>query len=250
MRILITAAEQEEMDCAVFALRKCKGVSDTHTTDFMLTGIGAASTAYRVTRLIYMAKQEGRPYDMALNIGIAGSYDIEMFPLGSIGAIETEYFGDLGFETYTGFQTLFDRKILESETFPYRGGALMQSLTMEHSQTAEIKSVSECIGRILETTPKATGVTIQTVSGEPKKVERMRSMFTPQIESMEGAAFYYVCILEHLPAIELRSISNEVGERNRDKWDIPRALGILESKMEQIFRDLALLRSNGINKNR
>ena len=240
MRILITAAEQEEIDCAVFALRKCKWVSDTHTIDFMLTGIGATSTAYRVTRQIYMAKQEGRPYDMALNIGIAGSFDIEMFPLGSIGAVEAEYFGDLGFETYTGFQTLFDRKILESETFPYRGGALRQSLTMEHAQTEEVKSVAECIGRILETTPKATGVTMQTVSGSPKKVEMMRSMFTPQIESMEGAAFYYICILEHLPAIELRSISNEVGERNRDKWDIPKALGVLESRMEQFFRDLAL----------
>ena len=86
--------------------------------------------------------------------------------------------------------------------------------------------------------PNAVGVTVQTFSSNPQKVETVHSKFSPQIESMEGAAFYYVCIWEHLPALELRSISNEVGERDRTKWDASKALKALETGMELFFRTL------------
>lgn len=242
MRILITAAEQEELDCAVFALRKCRGLDECHKVDFVLTGIGVASTAYKVTRQIYLARQEGQPYDIAVNIGLAGSYDMGKFPLGSVGIIDAEHFGDLGIELdiSAGFQTLFDYKILESETFPYRGGALLRYMTMENAVVGKDTELLECLESFAASLPKAVGVTVQTFSGNPQKVETVHSKFAPQIESMEGAAFYYVCIWEHLPAIELRSISNEVGERDRAKWDASKALKALETNMELFFKKLAL----------
>lgn len=240
MRILITAAEQEELDCATLALRRCKGWNEAHKADFMLTGIGATSAAYKITRQICMAKAEGRPYDMALNIGIAGSFDMERFPLGSIVAIEAEHFGDLGFETFTGFQTLFDYKILEQETFPYRGGALLQRMTLESAKSGGRPEIAEYLEKFAADIPKAVGVTVQTISGDPRKVEMVHTIFSPDIESMEGAAFYYVCIWEHIPALELRSISNEVGERDRSKWNIDAALGALERTMFQFFEKFDL----------
>ena len=240
MRILITAAEQEELDCAAFALRKCKGWSEHHRVDLVLTGIGVASTAYKITRQIYLARREGQPYDVAVNVGLAGSYDLEKFPLGSAGIIEAEHFGDLGIEldASAGFQTLFDYKILESETFPYKGGALLRSMTMANLTADGDAGLLERIENFAALFPKAVGVTVQTFSGNPQKVETVYSKFSPQIESMEGAAFYYVCIWEHLPALELRSISNEVGERDRTKWDASKALKALETDMELFFRTL------------
>ena len=240
MRILITAAEQEELDCAALALRKYRGGSEHHKVDLVLTGIGVASTAYKVTKQIYLARQEGQPYDVAVNIGLAGSYDLRKFPLGSAGVIEAEHFGDLGIEldTSAGFQTLFDYKILESETFPYKGGALLRSMTMANVPADGDTGLLERIESFAAFFPNAVGVTVQTFSGNPQKVETVHSKFSPQIESMEGAAFYYVCIWEHLPALELRSISNEVGERDRTKWDASKALKALEAGMELFFRTL------------
>ena len=239
MRILITAAEQEELDCAIVAFRRCKEFGNVHKVDFLLSGIGIASTAYKITRQIYMARREGQPYDIAVNIGVAGSFDMEKFPLGSIGVIESEHFGDLGIELdiSAGFQTLFDYKILESETFPYRGGALLRSMTMENNgdNNVELLNRMECFAG---TFPKAAGVTVQTFSGNPQKVETVYNKFAPQIESMEGAAFYYVCIWEHLPALELRSISNAVGERDRSKWDTSKALKAIEICMTQFFEKM------------
>lgn len=55
---------------------------------------------------------------------------------------------------------------------------------------------------------------------------------------MEGAAFFYVCIQEKVPFIEIRSVSNEVGERDRTKWNIPLALDSLKEAMKNLFSAL------------
>ena len=41
---------------------------------------------------------------------------------------------------------------------------------------------------------------------------------------MEGAAFFYVCSMEHIPFIQLRAISNRVELRNRKAWKMDLAL--------------------------
>jgi len=45
-------------------------------------------------------------------------------------------------------------------------------------------------------------------------------VFDPVTESMEGAALHYVCISENVPFVQIRSISNYIGERNKQKWDM------------------------------
>ena len=36
---------------------------------------------------------------------------------------------------------------------------------------------------------------------------------------MEGAALHYACIMEHIPFIQLRAVSNFVGERDKNKLE-------------------------------
>ena len=55
---------------------------------------------------------------------------------------------------------------------------------------------------------------------------------------MEGAAVYYVCLLEDIPCFELRTVSNEVGERNREKWNTPLALESLRRAMTDFLGEL------------
>jgi futalosine hydrolase len=52
----------------------------------------------------------------------------------------------------------------------------------------------------------------------------MHQRLVPDIESMEGAAFHYVCLQEEIPFIQLRGISNLVGDRNKNRWQIPTAM--------------------------
>lgn len=223
MRILMTAAEEEEIITARQAFNSLSR-SEQYALDitYMLTGIGTTSTSYRLTKMLNTAPA---PFDLAVNIGIAGSFTRD-FPIGSVARVDKEFFGDLGFETFTGFQTLFDYKILDADTHPYKGGALHSP---ELSADAE-KAMSQY--------KRATGVTVQTVSGLPEKTVQLIKGFEPQIESMEGAAFFYVCILEKIPFIEIRSVSNEVGERDRSKWNIPLALDSLKEANKKLFESL------------
>ena len=41
---------------------------------------------------------------------------------------------------------------------------------------------------------------------------------------MEGAAFHYVCLQENIPFVQLRAISNFVGERDKSKWLMKEAI--------------------------
>ena len=221
MRILITAAEEEEIITAKQAFNSLSR-EDKSKLDitYLLTGIGTTSTSYRLTKLLTSEK-----FDLAINIGIAGSFSDE-FPIGSVAVIEKEFFGDLGFETFTGFQTLFDYDILDANTFPFKSGALHTS-----GMAPEVEAAMSIYKR-------ATAVTVQTVSGLPEKRTRLEQDFNPQIESMEGAAFFYICILENIPFIEIRSVSNEVGERDRSKWDIPLALNALKEACAKLFKTI------------
>lgn len=223
MRILITAAEEEELITAKQAFNLlAREQQQKLDVTWMLTGIGTTSTSYRLTKMIV----GNEPFDLAVNIGIAGTFTPQ-FLIGSVARIEKEYFGDLGFETFTGFQTLFDYKILDADTHPFRNGAL------------NAPTLTAGLEKILDKYPKADGVTVQTVSGLPEKTEQLRKGFHPHIESMEGAAFFDVCILEGVPFVELRSVSNEVGERDRSRWDIPKALDSLRDASKELMEALS-----------
>lgn len=223
MRILITAAEEEELITARQAYNSLsKSEQYGLEITWMLTGIGTTSASYRLTKIL---NSVDNPFDLAVNIGIAGSFTGE-FPIGSVARVMKEYFGDLGFETFSGFQTLFDYKILDADTHPFKNGAL------------HAPELSNAVEKALNRYKSASAVTVQTVSGLPQKRDQLERDFTPSVESMEGAAFFYVSILERVPFVELRSVSNEVGERDRNKWNIPLALDSLREACKVLLEAL------------
>jgi nucleoside phosphorylase len=48
------------------------------------------------------------------------------------------------------------------------------------------------------------------------------------VEAMEGFGVLRACALAGVPALELRAVSNELGEHDRQRWDLPGALAALE----------------------
>ncbi len=64
------------------------------------------------------------------------------------------------------------------------------------------------------------------------------AVYNPDLETMESASFFYICALEKVPFIAVRSISNMVEERNRDLWNVPLALQSLHEITKGIFRTI------------
>ncbi|MCG8529930.1 MAG: hypothetical protein MI749_04620, partial [Desulfovibrionales bacterium] len=66
-------------------------------------------------------------------------------------------------------------------------------------------------------------LTVAGISGTQDRVEALEQAFSPLAEAMEGAAAAHIAALYGIPFMEIRSISNRVGERDKSQWDIPGA---------------------------
>jgi futalosine hydrolase len=81
-------------------------------------------------------------------------------------------------------------------------------------------------------------ITVNASTGSERTKQRLSEKFNPAIETMEGAAFFYICAREFIPFLALRSVSNMVEKRNRDKWNIPLAIDNMAVALESVLKKL------------
>jgi nucleoside phosphorylase len=60
-----------------------------------------------------------------------------------------------------------------------------------------------------------------------------------RVEAMEGFGVLRACSLAGVPAVEVRAISNDLGEGDRARWMIQRGLEVLHAAMPRLLRALA-----------
>ena len=65
----------------------------------------------------------------------------------------------------------------------------------------------------------------------------MFGKFHPNTESMEGAAFMFVCENEGIPYAQIRGVSNFVEKRNKENWNIPLAIENVSKKVFEILNE-------------
>jgi futalosine hydrolase len=222
MRILVTVATAAELlptqeVCEILHNQ----INSNFCIDAVKTGIGSTATAYHTLKALSTASDT--PYDVAINVGIAGSFCTSS-PIGSVVRVTSDCFGDCGIQTASGFQSLFDIRLLDADAFPFTSGKLNPPPLVPELEAA------------LAPIPVANGITMQHL------VEKSLSAPSPvplaDIETMEGAAFFYVCMHERIPCIALRAISNRAGERDKSKWNIPLALLELKKALTSFLHAL------------
>jgi futalosine hydrolase len=67
-------------------------------------------------------------------------------------------------------------------------------------------------------------VTASLVTGLALQARELSDRWGAVAESMEGAAAAHICALYGTPFLEVRGISNLVGDRDRAGWEVPRAV--------------------------
>lgn len=216
MRMLMVAATRLEIDPLLSALRAPASTDSDKQhhfkyehieLDVLLTGVGMTATSFWMGRA--MAKKK---YDVAVNLGLAGTfrYDVE---LGTPFWVVKDRFSELGAETGSDFLPITDMKLLSDQDRPSTDGGV----TLEAPVTAPI----------LSKLTKVSGITVNTVHGNEQSIEAVKKRFRPIVESMEGAAFLYSCLASGVPGYQLRTISNYVEKRNRESWDLVKAVKML-----------------------
>ena len=81
------------------------------------------------------------------------------------------------------------------------------------------------------------GISVNQISTSKQMIKFYRDVFDPVTESMEGAALHYVCLIENIPFVQIRSISNYIGERNKKKWDMMDSIANLNDTLIKIINN-------------
>ena len=188
----------------------------SHEISTLVTGVGSIATAWAMTKRL----SSGFRPDLAINAGIAGSFRDDL-PAGEVVIPVSDCFADAGIDTGKGFMTLAEAGLEDPDQYPFRGGKII----------AENKYVKKATGLL----KPVKAITVNTSTGSTETIERLVNKYDPDIETMEGATFFYICTREEIPFLALRSISNRVEPRNREKWDIRLALNKLQIQLKEVL---------------
>lgn len=215
MRIGIVAATRFEIEAVSRFVEQQTGNSPHHFTT-IITGVGMLATTYCLLQQILK-----QPFDWLLQAGIGGSFS-EKFSLTDTVLVQKEIMGDLGVEEEE-FQDIFDMGFARENEFPFTGKSLFNPHIPQWNKLQ---------------LPLAQGITINEITTRPGRIAALQQKYGCDVESMEGAAFHYVCLQKGICFLQLRSISNRVGERNKKNWKIREAIETLNTQAIRIIEQI------------
>ena len=193
-------------------IRNTYGIENPNT-EILITGVGMIATAFALGRRLATNQ-----YDLAINLGIAGSFNRQI-ALGTIVEISEDTIAELGAEDDLDFLPVSKLGFGE-ETFrataalsEYRGNSALH---------------------------QATAITVNTVHGNEASIQKVVKRLQPQLESMEGAAFFYACKMAGVPCMQIRAVSNHVEKRDRANWQIGLAIKNLNTFAIDFLRKLKI----------
>lgn len=187
-----------------------------HSVEVLISGIGIMNTTYALTSSLY-----DHSADYVLQAGIGGSFSEEA-PILSPLLVKEELIGDLGAAERDGFKDLFDMGFMQPDQDVYTGKWLINP----HVPNWKKFNI-----------PFVKGITINEITTSPTRVSMLQQKYQPVVESMEGAALHYVCLKKGIPFMQLRVVSNKVGERNKANWKIKEAINTLNEKLIGMLRE-------------
>lgn len=208
MRILIIAATEKE---TLYLSKFTKS-----NVDILITGIGAPISIFKLTEVTNKKK-----YDLIINIGISGSFS-KTIKIGEVVNIQSEIFADLGFEEPNSFIPLSENAFKSK-----------QLIKFDNPNNSFFPMGMK----------KTKGITVNSCSGNLNTIKMRKKFFNADIESMEGAGIFLVCLEKNIPFIEIRAISNYIEPRNTNNWNIPLAIKNLNSEINS-YVNLLLTKPN------
>lgn len=225
MKVVITSATEKETIQIKQSLNPLFArENESLQVSFHESGVGILSSCFSIAKLIFQQKP-----DLVIQAGIAGTFDNNQ-PLGKVVAVKDEILADLGVEENGVFKDLFDLNLQQENVFPFTGRKLANPFlaALNYLQLEEI-----------------SGITINEITTQPARIEALKTKYHPVIESMEGAALHYCCLQTSTPFLQVRAISNYIGERDKTKWNFKDSFEnlseIIKKYLDHLYRNQSLL---------
>lgn len=179
----------------------------------LATGPGGAATGYWLGRTLALLQPQ-----MVLNVGVCGSFT-RHFSLGDVVEITQDTFADLGAWNADG-------EFLDMQQ-------LGLAITQNHTHIIYNYIVNHT--PLNSGLPQVRGISVETVSGSELDIKKRIARWNPEVETMEGAAFFLSCTLAGVAFGAVRAVSNYVEPRNRANWQMELAIQQLGNSALQII---------------
>jgi len=221
-KILIVAASQIEVK-ELLKKRTVEKVNNSDIISFSLnnkeinvlvTRIGMVATTYYLTKTLSEST-----YDYVINIGICGSFNKQL-KMAEVVEITEDIFAEIAVETSEG---------LKAFNFNDDNG---------NEFSNNVINKNPILSPSLIPLKKLKGITVNTITASADRKKMLTDLYNPDVESMEGAAFLYVCNGFNMRCLQLRSTSNETGHYNKNSWYIEKAVKTLTKVVEQLLIEL------------
>jgi futalosine hydrolase len=176
--------------------------------DVLAAGVGQAAAAAGTATVLALATQ---PYDLVVSAGIAGGFAPHA-PLGCVLVAEAIVAADLGADTPDGFATVTELGF----------GRVRHDTAHSATVAAALRGggLPTAVGPVL---------TVSTVTGTAARAEELTARHPGAVgEAMEGFGVAEAAAGYGTPVLELRTVSNAVGPRDRAAWRIGEAFAALE----------------------
>lgn len=185
------------------------GFTPRPDVDVIAVGVGPVEAAIGAARAF-----AAKPYAFAVNAGIAGGFRGRAH-VGEAIVVDEECFADIGLEGggdlhLPGGALLAERCASDAELLaPYRAGIAGATL-----------------GR---------GLTSATITTTDARAHLLTERFAATVESMEGFAVLRAAERAGIRAIEVRGVSNLVGDRAQSQWDFRAGASAAVRTLDQLL---------------
>jgi futalosine hydrolase len=179
-------------------------------------GIGPVAAALSVGALL-----ERHPEVTGiLNLGICGSFDMARAPLGSTCIADAEIWPEYGVRHSSP---------AEEEVFGHR---MFADLPLDPPNRLDLDPIAQAAAMGMTLHPEWTigpSLTVAGVSGDPQRAQMLRDLHGGLTENMEGFSLALAARRKGIAFLEIRTVSNPVGARDKRLWNFKLALNALQN---------------------
>ena len=176
-------------------------------------GVGPVEAAAETARKLALGR-----YDAVVNAGIGGAFRGRA-RIGDALAIVEERLAELGLEGGGALTLPGDAKLVESATVD-----------------------ASLLARVAPTgLPLGIGLTVAQITTTDATAQRLTERYRSDVETMEGFSVLRAATLAKIPALEVRGISNFVGDRAASQWNFAAgaraAATALDAVLDRLLRN-------------
>lgn len=202
MKILLLAPTELELSAITF---------EHPQLDKRICGVGGIALSMYLIPFI-----EPDAFDITILIGLAGGIPNDT-RLGQVVKVGRDVQGDLGVFENNHFVSFEDMHLVPKN---------------------EVRSDYNVVDDVLEHLQIKHALSTNTLFEDLKLNAMRHSKYETDIENMEGAAFQQICEEYEVPYLQLRAISNYIGERDKTQWKIKTALSNLNEEVTNYLKSI------------